>query len=79
MEAGFQQLGQSGASPGGSTLIMNIPRTKLPVPGSKTHNGGVLRSDVRPAADILRGSVLGRVCAGNFARVCMSLSGGSMC
>ncbi len=61
METGFQQFGQSCAPPGGPTLTMTFPRTKLPVPGNKTHNGGVLRSGVRPAANI---------CAAQYRGVC---------
>ena len=78
METSLQSLGQGRTPTGSSPLTVNAQGTKLPVPEAKTHAGGVLRSDVRPVATIVRVSGSERVCAGNFASVCVSLFGGSM-
>ncbi|MCG7519394.1 hypothetical protein [Ruegeria sp. Ofav3-42] len=45
METGFQQFGQ-GRTPSGNPTLTKSPGTMLPVPGAKTHIGGVLRAGV---------------------------------
>lgn len=69
METGDQSFGQSCTPADGASLTMKTPGTKLPVPGDQMHSGGVLRSDVRPAAELYGGMYSERVGAGYFACV----------